>query len=190
MDSAFAGFRERVQAVVARFYLQNAQSAPPAAELEQFAARLEQVIKQRGLPRPLAAGDPGEPGGMPEAEVSGIVAQLFPNGGDVFLVDVARQLAKTCFYPEFTTCRDSYRECGRDGVCRRQEESRARRRLSGSHCVDCPYWVALGAAQHEAFLAAAWYSGPADFKASQAVFLPEDFRALRVWLWNQARVAP
>ncbi len=190
MDSAAAGFGDRVKAVLVRFYGQNAQSVPPAAELDAFAARLEQVIAERGLPSPLAAGERGAPGGLAEAELDGIVARLLPEGGDDFLRDVARQLAKTCFYPEFTTCRGSYGERSRDGACRRQEESRARRRLSGSHCVDCPYWVALGAAQHEAFLAKAWHSGPVDFKTNQAIFLPEDFRALRGWRWNQARVGP
>jgi len=188
MDSAAADFRDRVQAVVVRFYLQNAQSVPPVAELEAFAARLGQIIADRGLPPPLAAGDPGAPGGMPEAEVNRIVARLLPDGADDFLGDVARQLVKSCFYPEFTTCRDSYRECGKDGSCRRQEEPRARRRLSGSHCVDCPHWVALGAAQHEALLTEAWHGDRAHFKLNRALFIPEDFRALRRWLWNQARL--
>lgn len=187
MDLPAADFRGRVRAVITRFCLQNAQNVPLDAQLEGFSSRLEQVIAERGLPAPLAAGDPGEPGGMPEVEINRIVARLLPDGGEEFFTDLARQLVKTCFYPEFTTCRDSYCERGRDGGCRRQEEARARRRLSGSHCVDCPYWVALGAAQHEAFLREAWYSGAADFNANQAIFLPEDFRALRVWLWSQAR---
>lgn len=188
MSSAGEDFRDRVHRLINRFYQQNGRSVVPVAELDALVTRLAHVIADRGLPAPLTAGDPGAPGGLPEAEINGVVARLLPDGADDFLADVARQLVKTCFYPEFTTCRDSYCERGQGGACRRQEEPRARRRLSGSHCVDCPHWVALGAAEHEALLIAAWHTDPADFRANQALFLPEDFRAFRVWIWNQARI--
>lgn len=189
MPFASIEFRSLVQAVVVRFYRQNAQAVPSKAELEAFASGLGAIVAERGLPPPLAAGDPGAPGGLPEAEITALVARFVPNDANAFCTDVARQLVKTCFYPEFTVCRDSYRECGKDGVCRRQDADRARRRVSGSHCVDCPYWVTLGTSDHEAFLVAAWHAGPDAFQANRAVFLPEDFRALRRWLWQHARAA-
>jgi hypothetical protein len=100
----------------------------------------------------------------------------------------ARQLVKACFYPEFKTCRDSFREVSPDGTCRRQELARALKRVSGAHCVDCPHWVALTPEQHGRFLARAWQpAGAADFAAHRDVFLPEDFRALRRFLHALAR---
>ena len=100
----------------------------------------------------------------------------------------ARQLVKACFYPEFKTCRDSFREVSPDGTCRRQELARARVRVSGSHCVDCPHWVALTPDQHVRFLTRAWQPGrAAEFTAHRDVFLPEDFRALRRFLHGLAR---
>lgn len=187
MDASTADFRRLVQAVIARFYAQNAQSVPAASILEEFSRRLAEVVTERGLPSPLPAGDPGVPGGLPETEINALVTRLMPSGADEFLTDVARQLVKACFYPEFTVCRDSYRERGKDGACRRQEGDRARRRVSGTHCVDCPHWVALEDASHEAFLAAAWHGGPEQFRANRDIFLPEDFREFRRWLWRRER---
>ena len=63
-----------------------------------------------------------------------------------------------------------------------------RRRVSGAHCVDCPYWVTLTAEQHEVFLAENWHAGPGEFAKDRDVFLPEDFRALRRWVRGQARI--
>ena len=69
-----------------------------------------------------------------------------------------------------------------------QELARARGRVSGAHCVDCPHWVALTPEQHGRFLARAWQpAGAAEFAAHREVFLPEDFRALRRFLHALAR---
>jgi hypothetical protein len=99
-------------------------------------------------------------------------------------------MVKACFYPEFKVCRDSFREVGRDGACRRQELARARTRVSGTHCVDCPHWVALDPLEHAEFLAREWHRDAHVLAANRGVFLPEDFRELRRWLWAAARQAP
>ena len=110
--------------------------------------------------------------------------------GDEGLAAAVKQLVKACLYPEFTVCRESYREAAGDGGCKRQELARVRGRVSGTHCVDCPHWVALPPQQHGAMLARAWRVGGAEALAeNRGVFLPEDFRALRRWLHAQARVA-
>jgi hypothetical protein len=182
-------FPEIVGAVLRRFFAQNAQPPPSTAEVAALAARLRVLIAERGLPRPLAPGEIGAPGGMSEAECAPLVARVAGAGATPLLADAAKQLVKACFYPEFTVCRDSYREAGADGACRRQELARARGRLSGAHCVDCPHWVALEPAAHRALLADAWHGDPAALAADCGVFLPEDFRALRRWLHAAARVA-
>lgn len=192
-----AEFVAILTSIVRRFHLQNDREPPPAAELQALAGRLLRLIEERGLPPPLAPGDPGKPGGMAESECAPLVARVLgapaasdgarAEGGDPLLVEAARQLVKACFYPAFTNCRDSFREVAGDGVCRRQQLSRARLRVSGSHCVDCPHWVALGPVEHAALLAENWCADTAQFQAARAVFLPEDFRALRRWLGAAAR---
>ncbi|MBI4625650.1 MAG: hypothetical protein HY736_20820 [Verrucomicrobia bacterium] len=183
-------FGRLVGAVLRRFFVQNAQPPPLDAELTAFGANLWSLVATRGLPRPLAAGERGEPGGMSEAECAPLVAHVLGGSADALRVEAARQLVKACFYPEFTTCRDSFRQVSPDGACRRQQLARGRGRVSGTHCVDCPHWIALAPAAHAEYVAAEWRAGAADFAAHRDVFLPEDFRALRRWLHARARQAP
>lgn len=182
-----AEFERIVSAVVTRFFAQNGRAQPSGAAARQFAAQLGALVAERGLPRPLAAGECGTPGGMSEAEGAPLVARVVAGLDAAIWADVARQLVKACFYPEFTVCRDSFREVTRDGACRRQELERVRSRVSGAHCVDCPHWVALAPAAHGEFLAGAWRGDRAPLAAHRDVFLPEDFRALRIWLHAAAR---
>ena len=101
-----------------------------------------------------------------------------------------QQLVKACFYPEFTVCRDSFRELTKDGGCRRQELDRVRGRVSGAHCVDCPHWVGLTPEAHEKFLTSAWRAeGAGEWAGNRGVFLPEDFRTLRRWLHARMRLS-
>jgi hypothetical protein len=189
MHDGEAEFSRLVGVVLARFFAQNARPAPSDEEIAAFGARLWALVAARGLPRPLAAHERGVPGEMSDAECAPLVADVLGGMRDELLATAARQLVKTCFYPEFKACRDSFREVAADGTCRRQELSRVRGRVSGAHCVDCPHWVALTPDQHEKYLGREWRAGPAEFMAHRDVFLPEDFRALRQWLHAQARGA-
>ena len=179
-------FERLVAAVLTRFCAQRSQ-AVAAAEMARVAAQLRVLVAERGLPRPLPAGECGAPGGMPEDECAALVARVVAGTTAPLLADAAKQLVKACFYPEFTECRDSFREAGADGACRRQELARVRSRISGTHCVDCPHWIALGPTAHAEMLARVWKPGAGDFAAHRDVFLPEDFRALRRWLHAAAR---
>ena len=180
-------FSARVEAVLARFFRQNAVAPPRAPTLRDFGARLYELVAERGLPEPLDVADQGRPGGIPETECAGLVARVLVGTNEPLLAEAARQLVKACFYPEFKTCRDSFREVSPDGVCRRQLLERALGRISGSHCVDCPHWIALAAEPHGEFMASQWHGDAAEFRAHQAEFLPEDFRALRRGLHAAAR---
>jgi hypothetical protein len=186
-------FTRLIDAVLTRFFAQNSQHPPAAGERARLAANLLALIAERGLPRPLAAHETGAPGEMADGEVTALVARVLDAAADPLLAEAARQLVKACFYPEFRKCRDSFREMSPDGSCRRQELARARRRVSGAHCVDCPHWVALRPEQHEKFIAREWRVAPpgeepaSAFLAHRDVFLPEDFRALRRWLHREAR---
>ena len=186
MDTSPGEFGRRVQAVAERFLAQNGRPAAPD-EVAQLGRQLAALVAERGLPRPLAPGETGAPGGMTEAECAPLVGRVTAGTTEPLLAELARQLVKACFYPEFTVCRDSYRERARDGSCRRQELARARGRVSGTHCVDCPHWVRFEPAAHAAWLGAQWVDGPEALAGGREIYLPEDFRALRHWLHAAAR---
>ncbi len=189
MNDREGQFCERVGAVLRRFVYQNAGAMPAEEVLRETGARLWALVRERGLPPPLADGDPGVPGGMTEEECAPLVAGVMAGGNDPVLVNAVKQLVKTCFYPEFRVCRDSYRTVAADGGCRRQERERVRGRVSGTHCVDCPHWIGLEPGEHERFLAEAWRTNPVELARDRDLFLPEDFRALRRWLRSVARAA-
>jgi hypothetical protein len=188
MDEAEKEFSRLVSAVLARFFAQNGRAARAESERAALGARLWALVVERGLPRPLAKHERGEPGEMSEEEVAPLVARVLGEAtDDALLTGAVKQLVKACFYPEFKTCRDSWCEADAGGACRRQDLARVRTRVSGAHCVDCPHWIALTPAQHEKFLAKNWRDGAAAFAAGREIFLPEDFRALRRWLHARAR---
>jgi hypothetical protein len=180
-------FHRLVAAVLRRFFAQNGQPGPEPAAVARFCGRLWAMLAARGLPAPLGPGERGQPVEMPESECTALLSQALDPGADPLLAEAARQLLKACFYPEFRVCRESYRATGPDGACRRQDPARAQRRVSGTHCVDCPYWQTFAGAEHAQFLAERWCSGAADFQARRDIFLPEDFRALRCWIRAEAR---
>ena len=188
MEGSWNEFERVVRAILERFFQQGSR-ALPASDALQFTAQLRRVVAEREWPRPLADDELGAPGSMGESECAPLVARIVAGLDEALFADVARQFVKACFYPEFKVCRDSFREVTRDGACRRQEQERVRSRISGTHCVDCPHWVALAPGEHADFLARNWRKGPDDFQANRALFLPEDFRALRCWLQTAARQA-
>ncbi len=187
MDDEEGKFPELVAAVLARFFAQNARMAPADTVGWALGARLEALVAARGWPRALRDDERGAPGGMPAEECATMVARVLDGANDELLVTAVKQLVKACGHPEFRNCRDSFREVAPDGMCRRQQVERARGRISGSHCVDCPHWVGLAPAAHREFLAGEWRGEPAELAANRDIFLPEDFRALQQWLRAAAR---
>lgn len=181
-------FVQLIEAIFERYYRQNDFPPPVESEKAAVAARLWRIVEQRGTPPLPAKAEPGEPAEMTAEEVTSMVAELLKDLGSAdILLTPARQLVKACFQAERRECRESYREAGANGVCRRQELARVRERVSGTHCVDCPHWTALTPDEHEKFLAKAWRPARAEeFATHRGVFLPEDFRSLKVWLRNRA----
>jgi hypothetical protein len=176
--SVFAGL---VTACLHRFLAQNDRPAPPAAALTALAGRLWRVVRREA---PAASAGP-EWREIPAAQVEAMAGEVLDDSlsaeARADLGVPLRQLLKACLQAEPVRCRESYREVVA-GSCRRQDLSRARGRISGVHCVDCPYWVTLKAEKNAALMERAWVEGPpARFHAERGVFLPEDFRALRRW---------
>lgn len=180
-------FSELVAAVVARFHAQNGSTPPGPDVLAAVAARLHGMLIERGLPRPAAEGTAHARGGLTGEEIAILAERVAGRGADPLLTEAVRQLVKACFYPEIQVCCDSFREVASDGVCHRQELARARGRISGSHCVDCPHWTELPPARHAEFFAGEWRGVPAVLAAHREVFRPPDFGALRRWLHAKAR---
>jgi hypothetical protein len=188
MDASLDEFKSLVAAVLARYCAQNSRPVTPESRL-RVASQLAEMVHERGLPRPLREDELGAPGGMPDQECALLVGRVMAGVNEPELDDVVRQLVKACFYPEFKICRDSFRELGRDGACRRQQLDRAIKRVSGAHCVDCPHWVGLSPENHVEYLRREWCGAPEVFERHRAIFLPEDFRSLRQWLRAASRRA-
>lgn len=173
MTLAFTDFHPLVAAVLHRFYAQNHRAPLTSADVAAFAARLWQLIEER---HPLHPSD----GELSIADAQTCTARVLAGSSDDLLAVAARQLVKTCLQPSPAACRNSFRAVGGDGHCRRQDQARAQMRVSGSHCVDCPYWLELDAEDHAIFLAQNWQSGDeSEFTSHRDLFLPEDYRALR-----------
>ena len=169
--------RRTVTVVVARFLAQNQFAPVDEMTLGELADALmatgEEIRRVVGTP---AAGE------LPNEAVKGEVARVLT----VFspprpeLEGLVKQLIKGCYQPDHPQCRESYHETDAHGRCRRQELAYDLTRVSGAHCVDCPHWRGWTPDDHAARLAAAWKDGAAAFIARREVFLPEDFRALRL----------
>lgn len=187
MISEVEEFRRAVIAVLGRFARQNG-AAIDAAAAGQLAAQLEQLIGEFGLPAPPGEGEIGAPGKMEKTEVRRLVERALAGVRSSEVLDeAAKQLVKACFYPEFRVCRDSYRERSGKGVCKRQVLEKARERVSGSHCVDCPYWTDVTPERHAELLREGWCGDPAELEENRDVFLPEDFRVVRRWVREVAQ---
>lgn len=176
--AAFAGL---ARAVIVRFLSQNGAALPEDGGIDRLTRTLWRIVEERG-PRAPVAGCGAPIPEMGASEVEPLVERLLSGIGPrtAALETAARQLVKGCLQPEFADCRQTYRQAGAGGVCRRQQLSRALERVCGSHCVDCPFWTSLDGDAHRKLLRDAF--GPeraALFDGHPSVFLPPDYRALR-----------
>ena len=165
-------FRKRVTAVVTRFLAQNGLASLGEAEFRALATELASPVAE------ICRGKDELPDEVVKAGVARLLAIFSPPRPE--LANLAKQLIKGCHQSDHAQCRESYHETDAAGRCRRQELDYDRTRVSGAHCVDCPYWRKWEPEEHAARLTAEWHDGPAAFAAHREVFLPEDFRALRL----------
>lgn len=132
-----AGIRGSGGGAADRFQRQQDLPRADPAVLRAVAARLGALVRADS----------------PQGEPATLAAQVAGPAAGAGLADAVAQLVKAITYPRLNVCRESYREVGPDGSCRRQLAVQARRRISGTHCVDCPHWLAFGPAEHEALAA-------------------------------------
>ena len=190
--SARAWFEAQAAAVVDRMLQQDGGPAVAPTVIRTCVSALWDAAGAIGWPASLPDGvtcrSAETPGAALEPKVVAVAAQVESDAERARLLPVLRQLLKACVYPEFTECRDSYRATGADGRCARQQRAVAAARISGSPCVDCPYFVARTETEHRDLLLAGWRVGSPDvFRGEPSVFLPNDFRALRRFLWLRSR---
>lgn len=173
-------FDALVIANLERWFRRNGHAPVATADLAGVAERLRALLAEKGLPRVPPDGRPEQAGELPADECARLERSVLgPLVADERWTTPVRQLVKTCLQPEFRRCRDSYREREADGSCRRQQSGKARGRLSGSPCVDCPYWLELTAEQHARVVRDGWAGDRGAFESDPELYLPSDFRALR-----------
>jgi hypothetical protein len=172
-------FVGQVAQILRRYAEQNRFAVPTDDVARGIGERLVSVIAEHGLPAPLGPEDMGEPGELSADEIEPRVNKVIGGVAVGPLENAIRQLVKACFYPEFKKCRESYHEIDASGTCRRQMLERVRQRVSGAHCVDCPYWLSLNSEQHAALLESAWVGDHEEFRRCREIFLPDDFRMFR-----------
>ena len=173
--SSRRGLENIFRKILERYARQNQWEGE--APVPVAAACLAEYISQEKI-RP-------QPGEVPDAEAARwtleVLAGIVPEWRGLLAVPV-KQLLKAAGSVLLAVCRDTFREVGSDGICRRQQLARARLRTSGAHCIDCPYWTQLGRNSHREFFRAWWQGELAELDLSWDIYLPEDFRELRQWL--------
>jgi hypothetical protein len=130
------------------------------------------VVAARGVP---ARQDPDKAGEAAMARVADGLAAFV----DDPLIDgkLIKQLLMALALPEFDRCRDSYLGA------KRQAPAICNARVSGTHCVDCPYTVAFpDTAAHAEWLRGEWPAAPAPGDPCWETLVPGPWRELRVWV--------
>ncbi|GAB5561965.1 MAG: hypothetical protein SynsKO_36120 [Synoicihabitans sp.] len=189
------GFTHQIKKICQRYFRQTNNESPPDAALVHFATILWRLIEKNGLPPALEPSDQGQDAALSEADLSSKLDELWSAFRFVdhraALEAPARHLIKGIWQPEFKKCRLSYKEESSAGKCDRQNLTKSLGRISGAHCVDCPYWVSISAEKNEKLLKKEWdQNSVVELSANMDVFLPEDYRSLRQLLYMHARFAP
>ena len=179
-----AALEPALTAVFTRFLRQN--DVEPEAELvREFVGRLQQLVADYGLPAITDNEAQSLETRLSDKECNARAAFVAGTDAAPIVAEAAKQLVKTLFYPELKVCRSSFEAVTGDGACRRQELERVRRRVSGTHCVDCPHWRDWDAQGHIQYLQPRWLASSDNFTANRDIFLPEDFRVLRAAIARQ-----
>lgn len=174
--------------ITKRFFTQQEVLPPSDAYITSLWGSVWATVLAEGLPEPLAANAIGEPRTLEDSYLFTLATETLGRLPRHRTEDTMRtlciQVLVALLSPEFKSCRQSYAEADPAGQCARQSADHCRDRVSGSHCEDCPFFVALSKDQHRKLLGRAFAPDhQAAWAAQTDLFLPEDFRALRVF-WH------
>jgi hypothetical protein len=171
-----------------RVFAQQDVIPPSDAYVSSLWEALWSTIATEGLPRPLEINEIGEPRVLEDAYLFNLaestLSRLPRHRAEDLLRTLCVQVLTALLSPEFKACRQSYQLTDASGTCLRQSAEHCRDRISGTHCEDCPFFVALSQDQHRKLLARAFSpQTQADWLSRPGLFLPEDFRSLRIF-WH------
>jgi len=178
--------------IAQRFLQQTGVFPQHTDKIERLLRATWEIVHEAPLPTPLGKAETGEAVDPDESKIAALqerVAQRLGLELPESLQMLLYQLLVTLTQPEFKACRLSYLEKSVDGTIDRQKADYCADRISGSHCEDCPYYVALSQEKHERFIGKQWASGASDFEAAKNKFLPQDFRMLRIFWYLHIRAA-
>ncbi len=171
-----------------RFFKQQSVLPPSDTYLKSLWESIWSIVHAEGLPRPLPTNEMGEAITLDDSYLCDLVEKalhsLPRHRADDLLRTLCFQVITALLAPEFKSCRQSYEEKDSTGACARQSLQECGDRVSGSHCEDCPFFIALSQDQHRKLLTRAFGSEHQNtFLSNMGVFLPEDFRSLRIF-WH------
>lgn len=185
-----AAFTAIGREITERYFRQIKLGCPSSNYVNHLWSEIWTLVHQEILPPCLAPSEIGAPTGVEEGRLSYLIETLLVrlprHRTDDRLRALAYQVYVALLAPEFRACRQSYTAASIDESCPRQELNHCHDRISGSHCEDCPFFVALTEPHHRRLLKRFWRGDPAQFVQNPDSFLPEDFRALRVF-WHLYR---
>lgn len=174
--------------ITKRFFSQQKTIPPSDAYITSLWEGIWTTTTDEGIPQPLAANEVGEPRTLDDSYLFGLaektLARLPRHRTEDMLRTLCVQVFTALLSPEFKACRQSYQSKDSTDTCTRQNVEQCQDRVSGSHCEDCPFFVALSQDQHRKLLGRAF--GPVNqttWTSHLSLFLPEDFRALRIF-WH------
>ena len=175
-----------------RYFAQQSVLPPSDAYISSLWEGLWAIVLAEGMPRPLAPNEVGEPRTLEDSYLFSLaeknLIRLPKHRADDVLRTLCIQVFIALLSPEFKACRQSFQGAFAAGQCNRRSVDHCRDRVSGSHCEDCPFFVALSGDQHRKLLGRSFApSGQAAWNAHVALFLPEDFRALRIFWYLHIR---
>jgi len=180
-------FQELGQEITKRFFAQQDTLPPSPAYVSGLWEALWLVALAEGVPAPLESNQVGEPKTLDDNYLFNLantaLGKLPRHRADDLLRTLCVRILIALLSPEFKACRQSYQQASAAGQCSRQDAAECRDRVSGSHCEDCPFFVALSREQHRRLLARAFGASAQTFHDHVDLFLPEDFRALRIF-WH------
>ena len=178
--------------IIERFFLQTGRPPINPKVLDAYLHVLWQVCIGWGMPKALPEGEKGSPKDLGPDEIAELMTRIldeldYPEVRFDLAV-LSKQFLKSVLQPEFVRCRLSYAKPNETGICERQDLRHCSSRISGSHCVDCPLFILTNPVKHPKILASQWNkSRKAELEENLTVFLPEDFRQMKYFLWLQRR---
>lgn len=172
--------------VIIRFQEKRKRPIPSETMMADFCNRVWTAATDLGILPPTEKGvEPPLP--HPEGTVTEAIIQSLDGfeSGELRMdfALVANQLLPLLVGVEPKTCCLAYCEKSPAGLQERQHKDHALGRISGAHCVDCPLFVLTQSEKHPRVLKAQWDSEKQEeLESSIDVFIPEEFRQLRLFL--------